>query len=151
MKKLRRLCGLSSPSTADDFHSNNRQAKEIAATCITREEELRRRRDDLVSELRKNENDLKLEEEELASLRARKTQIPGQFISFRAQLCADLEIGEDELPFAGELLQVNEAESIWEGAIEKLLRDTGISLLVPKTHYRSVSKYVNDNSGQRVG
>src|SRR5690606_28472847 len=33
----------------------------------------------------------------------------------------------------------------WEGAIEKLLHDVGISLLVPKAHYRSVSAYVNNN------
>ncbi len=33
----------------------------------------------------------------------------------------------------------------WEGAIEKLLRDAGISLLVPQSHYKSVSNYVNNN------
>jgi len=145
-EKLARGCSLPSPATADDFRTNAEKAKKMFTNCSTREEELRNLRDDLVSELRRNESDLKVEEDELASLRARKTQIPGQFISFRSQLCTDLEIDEDELPFAGELLQVHESESTWEGAIEKLLRDTGISLLVPKHHYRSVSKYVNDNS-----
>src|SRR5690606_41117820 len=54
-------------------------------------------------------------------------------------------IEEEELPFAGELLKVNEQEREWEGAVEKLLHDVGISLLVPATHYKSVSRYVNDN------
>lgn len=144
-EKLARSCGLPSPLTSADFHANSDQAKTIDTACAGKEEDLRHQRDDLMSELRRNENELKIEEEELASLRARKTQIPGQFISFRSQLCSDLEIEEEELPFAGELLQVNESESSWEGAIEKLLRDTGISLLVPRQHYRSVSKYVNDN------
>ena len=44
-------------------------------------------------------------------------------------IVGDVEINKEELPFAGELLQVNEKESAWEGAIEKLLRDTGISML----------------------
>lgn len=55
----------------------------------------------------------------------------------------DLRIEEEDLPFAGELLKVHEEETEWEGAIEKLLHDFGISLLVPSTHYRSVSRYVN--------
>src|SRR6185312_5052728 len=44
-----------------------------------------------------------------------------------------------------ELLKGNEDKTAWEGAIEKLLHDVGISLLVSKNHYRSVSTYVNNN------
>jgi uncharacterized protein YPO0396 len=95
--------------------------------------------------LRKHKSDYTLEEEELKSLKERKTQIPGWLIGFRTQLYNDLHIAEDELPFAGELLKVHDDETAWEGAVEKLLRDSGISLLVPSTHYRSVSRYVNDN------
>ncbi|WP_159468846.1 ATP-binding protein [Dyadobacter sp. 3J3] len=40
---------------------------------------------------------------------------------------------------------MGENEMAWEGAIEKLLRDAGISLLVPQSHYKSVSNYVNNN------
>ncbi|WP_315823962.1 ATP-binding protein [Paraflavitalea speifideaquila] len=144
-EKLARFCGLSSPGSILDFQTNIHKARSLHTDCTNREETLRYQRDDLMSELRRNENILKVEEEELASLMERKTQIPGKYISFRSQLCADLAIGEEELPFAGELLQVSESEKSWEGAIEKLLHDMGISLLVPKQHYRSVSKYVNDN------
>ena len=35
------------------------------------------------------------------------------------------------MPFAGELLQVREEERDWEGAAERLLRNFGLSLLVP--------------------
>jgi uncharacterized protein YPO0396 len=144
-EKLARYCGLPSPASERDFHSNAGKAKDIETSCIGKEDELKQQRDNLISELRKNEAELKIEQEELASLKDRKTQIPGWLIGFRSQLCTDLEINEEALPFAGELLQVNEKETVWEGAIEKLLRDTGISLLVPKQHYKSVSKYVNDN------
>ncbi|MBU7578075.1 MAG: hypothetical protein KAF40_08450, partial [Flavihumibacter sp.] len=64
----------------------------------------------------------------------------------RIQLCQDLRIEETELPFIGELIRVNEEEKEWEGAVEKLLRDAGISMLVPAQHYQSVRQYVNKNS-----
>lgn len=144
-EKLASFCGLQSVSNEKDFQDNILQAKTIQDVCITTESELRQQRDNLMSELRKNENDLQVEQKELQSLKERKTQIPGWLVGFRTQLCEDLRIEEEHLPFAGELMKVNENEREWEGAIEKLLRDAGISLLVPKQHYRSVSKYVNDN------
>jgi uncharacterized protein YPO0396 len=144
-ERLAKQCGLESVSNESDFHANIDKAKVINETCITREVELRQQRDNQVSELRKNEGELQAEQKELESLKERKTQIPGWLVGFRMQLCGDLDIDEEDLSFAGELLQVEGKEATWEGAIEKLLRDTGISLLVPKQHYRSVSKYINDN------
>ena len=144
-EKLARHCGLSAPSNETDFHDNAHHASKIDNACADRLEELKEQRDNLVSELRKNTSDMQTEQEELTSLRDRKTQIPKWLVEFRQQLSGDLELDEEELPFAGELLQVNEREGDWEGAVEKLLRDTGTSLLVPRQHYRSVSKYVNDN------
>ncbi|MES1249921.1 MAG: hypothetical protein ABUL46_04510, partial [Chitinophaga rupis] len=68
-EKLARGCSLPSPATADDFRTNADKAKKMFTTCTTREEELRYQRDDLVSELRRNESDLRVEEVELDSLR----------------------------------------------------------------------------------
>jgi len=144
-EKLAKKCGLESVSNENDFRANIDKARTINDACILQETELKQQRDNLVSELRKNEDELQIEQRELESLKDRKTQIPAWLVGFRTQLCADLYIEEEDLPFAGELLQVNEKETAWEGAIEKLLRDTGISLLVPRQHYKSVGKYVNDN------
>jgi uncharacterized protein YPO0396 len=144
-EKLARQCGLDTVLNDGDFQNNINKAKILQAACENKEAELRQQRDNVMSELRKNENELQVEQKELQSLKARKTQIPGWLVGFRTQLCEDLQISEDDLPFAGELLQVNENEGEWEGAIEKLLHDAGISLLVPKRHYGSTSKYVNDN------
>jgi len=144
-EKLAKYCELPSPADEAEFHSNHHKARDIDRVCAERLEKLKEQRDNLMSEWRKNVSELETEQAELSSLRDRKTQIPSWMIGYRLQLCTDLELAEQDLPFAGELLQVNEKETAWEGAIEKLLRDTGISLLVPKEHYRSVSKYVNDN------
>lgn len=143
--KLAVKCKLESVISEEVFKRNTQKAKQQEEEAKKKEIEYREQRDNIVSDLRKYKSEYELEEAELKSLKERKTQIPSWLISFRTQLCNDLLIGEAELPFAGELLQVHDAEAEWKGAVEKLLRDTGISLLVPKMHYRSVSRYVNDN------
>ncbi len=80
---------------------------------------------------------------ELASLRRRRSNIPAHALALRDRLCAAIGVGEDELPFAGELLQVREGESAWEGAIERVLHGFGLSLLVPDTHYAAVAQWVD--------
>lgn len=138
-------CGLKKAENEKEFQSNISKANERNQQCEAKEIELREKRDNLISELRKQETEYKSELEEYQSLKERKTQIPAWLVGFRTQLCNDLRIDEVDLPFAGELLKVRAEETEWEGAIEKLLHDVGISMLVSKNHYRSVSNYVNDN------
>lgn len=80
---------------------------------------------------------------ELESLRRRRSNIPAHKVALREQLCRALGVPEDELPFAGELLQVREEERAWEGAAERLLRGFGTSLLVSEAHYARVAEWVD--------
>lgn len=80
---------------------------------------------------------------ELDVLRRRRSNIPAEYQRIRGELCAELGVEEDELPFAGELMQVRPEEQDWEGAIERVLRGFGISLLVPNEHYEVVSQWVD--------
>jgi uncharacterized protein YPO0396 len=81
--------------------------------------------------------------DEIDSLQRRKSNIDAAQIRIRDALCASLAIGEDELPFAGELIQVREGERDWEGAAERLLRGFGLALLVPDAHYKAVADWVD--------
>ena len=81
--------------------------------------------------------------EEIDSLQRRKSNIDAAQIRIREALCAALSIDEEELPFAGELIQVREDERDWEGAAERLLRGFGLALLVPDAHYRAVAEWVD--------
>lgn len=83
------------------------------------------------------------ESRELESLKKRVSQIPSDILELRTQLSSELGIKETEIPFTGELMKVNEHEKEWEGALERLLRGFGISLLVPDKYYAQVSGYVN--------
>ncbi|MGE0383238.1 MAG: ATP-binding protein [Gammaproteobacteria bacterium] len=80
---------------------------------------------------------------EIESLERRRSNIDAAQVRIRAALCAALSIAEDDLPFAGEILQVREDARDWEGAAERLLRGFGLSLLVPDAHYRAVAEWVD--------
>lgn len=80
---------------------------------------------------------------ELASLRARRSNLPAAMLQLRDQLCQALDLLPEDLPFAGELLQVRDDERDWEGAIERLLHNFALSLLVPDAHYRAVAEWVD--------
>lgn len=80
---------------------------------------------------------------EIASLKARRSNIPAEQIAMRAALCKALDLSEGDMPFAGELLQVRDDEHDWEGAAERLLRSFGLSLLVPDEHYAAVADWID--------
>lgn len=81
--------------------------------------------------------------EEIDSLKRRKSNIDAAQIRIREAICGALSIGEDELPFAGELIQVRDDERDWQGAAERLLRGFGLALLVPDAHYKAVAEWVD--------
>ncbi|OEU75475.1 MAG: ATP-dependent exonuclease SbcCD, C subunit-like protein [Desulfuromonadales bacterium C00003093] len=80
---------------------------------------------------------------EINSLKARRSNIDARQIAMRHALCSALNLPEEEMPFAGELIQVREDERDWEGAIERMLHSFGLSLLVPDRHYARVAEWVD--------
>jgi uncharacterized protein YPO0396 len=80
---------------------------------------------------------------EIDSLKRRRSNIDDQQIQIRAALCAALSLSVDDMPFAGELIQVRDDEREWEGAAERLLRGFGLALLVPDAHYKAVAEWVD--------
>ena len=80
---------------------------------------------------------------EIDSLKARRSNIPDLQVRLRETLCQALALADDELVYVGELIQVHEDAREWEGAAERLLRNFGLSLLVPDSHYKRVSEWVD--------
>lgn len=83
---------------------------------------------------------------EIESLEGRTSNVPERLIRLRDEICKVLSVQKEELPFAGELIEVNENEAVkWEGAIERLMHSFGISLLVTESIYKKVSQWVDEN------
>lgn len=143
--------GLTLPGDFEVFYSNRRRLPELKSI---EEKLLGKLKDDLitaVTERDKADKSLKQVNDEIESLRSRKSSIPREYIEKRKQLCDSLDIPEDELPFVGELLEIKEQENSWEGAVERLLHNFAISMLVPDKHYHSVVRWVDRTSlGMRL-
>lgn len=114
--------------------------------------ELQENADDLENRERDHDFDLRNYREkhkvlldEIAGLKKRRSNIDEPQIRIRAALCQALGLSEEDMPFAGELLQVRDDERDWEGAAERLMRGFGLSLLVPDAHYAAVSDWVDRN------
>jgi uncharacterized protein YPO0396 len=81
--------------------------------------------------------------ETIDELRKRRVLIDLDFQRIREWLCAEFGLEISALPFAGELIEVKPEREDWHGAIERLMRGFGISLLVPEAHYREVAGLIN--------
>ena len=109
--------------------AEKRDVDAATADAIGRERELQRKCDVIT--------------EELTSLEQRTSNLPVEQVEVRAELCADLGLTPEDLPYAGELLDVFDEHSDWRGAAERVLRGFALSLLVPQQHYDAVAAWVN--------
>ena len=80
---------------------------------------------------------------ELESLSQRRSNLPRQMLELRAGISRATGVREEDVPFAGELLQVRDDERDWEGAIERLLHGFGLALLVRDEQYARVAEWVD--------
>ncbi|MCD2450405.1 ATP-dependent exonuclease SbcCD, C subunit-like protein [Methylicorpusculum oleiharenae] len=134
------------PATHESEFVN--QSKQWAERAITLQEntiDLENRERDHDFDLRNCLEKHKALLDEIASLKIRRSNIDEPQIRIRTALCQALNLSEEDMPFAGELLQVREDERNWEGAAERLMRGFGLSLLVPDSHYAAVSDWIDRN------
>ncbi|MFA7240462.1 MAG: SbcC/MukB-like Walker B domain-containing protein [Sulfuricellaceae bacterium] len=127
----------------DTFHDNRRKGFSIGQQYESEKEQLTQQRDVLIPDIHALNQECNGLAHEIASLKQRKSNIPSPMLRLREGLCAALGVAEAELPFAGELVQVRADESLWEGAIERVLHGFGLSLLVREDHYSAVAGYVD--------
>ncbi len=140
-----RDAGLAEARDDQAFLTNQREAASVASAAERRIAELRQRAIDAGVRLQAAAKERAETAEEIEAIRARRSNIPADFLRLRTTLCAATGIEEADLPFAGELLRVRSDERSWEGAIERVLRGFGTSLLVPEAHYAAVSAWVDAN------
>jgi uncharacterized protein YPO0396 len=130
-------------TSVDGFLDNRTQVQGQLAEFAARESELQNSLTEAGVEfktLKESHNKLTLE---IHSLEQRRSNIHSDQILIRSALCKALGMDEDDMPFAGELLQIRQEETAWEGAIERLLHNFGLSLLVPDRHYAVVAEWVD--------
>ena len=141
--RLAQLLNLTQYTDSTTFFANRIQGEELKHEIDTALQTLEAQRDQQItlrSDLQKQQAKLN---DELESLRSRKSQIPKRSLDIRDRLARDLNLNDTDLPFVGELLQIRKEAQEWEGAIERLLGGFGLSVLVPEAHYQAVNAHVN--------
>ena len=82
---------------------------------------------------------------ELRVLRFQKNNITGHPARIRSEILESIGATEQEIPFIGELMKVEEEARAWEPAIERLLHNFALRLIVPEEYYSPVNRYVKSN------
>ncbi|WP_367394736.1 ATP-binding protein [Cupriavidus sp. Agwp_2] len=141
--ELVRAVGEAPPEEASAFLALRARLAALAETAKSREAALENDLTEHGVTLRQGKADHDALDGEIRSLKSRRSNIPAAQIAMRNALGEALSLSEDDMPFAGELLQVRDDERDWEGAAERLLHNFGLSLLVPDVLYPEVSAWVD--------
>lgn len=136
------------PSNSKDFNENHNKAEKLWVTLPKEQEELSEQRTRWRIEQESTGNKIKDIQQQITSLLERKNKIPDELIQARKRLTELLGITENELPFTGELIKVAPTEQKWEDAIERLLHNFSMQLLVPEKFIKSVNHFIYNNDMQ---
>ena len=130
----------------DLFIKNREDAQLKRNECEQRQKEqfekkrlAKNREEDLTTQIEQKVGDIQV-------LRKNKNNISGRVAEIREEILEHVGANKDEIPFIGELVKVKEAESKWELAIEKILHNFALNLIVPEKYYKKVNEYVNSTN-----
>jgi len=145
-----RELGMQVPTSAADFLALQREARAVVDDQ-SQFEGIEARRDPVIVERDKAAARLTQLEEEIESLQRNPSNIPKDYLRLRIVLAQDMGVQPEELPFAGELMQVRRDESKWSGAIERVLRSLSLSFVVSPELYAEFSRALDErHTGMRV-
>ena len=110
--------------------------------------ELAERKRHLQNEKEDIEANIKNHFETIKYLREHKNNISGRVAEIRDEIIQHIGATADEIPFIGELIRLKDDEREWESAIERILHNFALRLIVPEKYYRQVNEYVNNHNLQ---
>lgn len=140
------------PHTENQFNKNKEKLDSIDSQLKSKRDGLEERSFELKTAINGINQNIQQIKNELSSLGERNSNIPLENIQIRKRICSALHIEESSLPFAGELIQVKKSEEEWTFAIERLLHNFALTVLVSDRLYKKVTDYVkkNDVGGRLV-
>ncbi len=134
------------PESPDHFGGMTSLARERRDEARERQERTQQQLAGLAVESAGAEKEFEAAKEEVAALRRQASNVPARNLEIRRMLAASIGLNEGDLPFAAEWIEVLPSESDWTGAIERVLRNFALDLLVEEKYYPAVSEFVNRES-----
>ncbi len=137
------------PQSVDSSKFQNNKAtaqKQKVALQELQDNELAERKRHLQNEKEDIETNIKSHFETIKYLREHKNNISGRVAEIRDEIIQHIGATADEIPFIGELIRLKDDEREWESAIERILHNFALRLIVPEKYYRQVNEYVNNHN-----
>ncbi|WGM20095.1 ATP-binding protein [Paenarthrobacter sp. OM7] len=138
--------GLNLEWSAEGWDQAHEQAATRSAELKDDSEALKELRFEAFDGHATKKRELAAAQQELLSLRSRKSLLPPSSIENRAAIAAATGVPEERMPFGGELIDLAEGQDQWRPAAERALRNLATTLLVPGEHFAAVTRYLNDNA-----
>lgn len=138
----------------------NLQENPVALTFENNREEAKKQKDSLQKQIEKelSENKRQIQNalddikqtideriETIKYLRSHNNNISGRVAEIRDEILSYVGATVDEIPFVGELISIKDNERSWEYAIERILHNFALRLIVPEKYYQQVNEYVNNH------
>jgi uncharacterized protein YPO0396 len=138
--------GYPAAETADDFESMRAESLAAVARVST---ELDSGKDVFVEaagRLSAARDQAKAASDELKRVERIGTATPPDEDRMRGEITAALGVTAKQLPYVCELMDLRDGHDRWRRAVEKVLRSTGLVLLVPGRYHRNVLRYVDEHN-----
>lgn len=119
------------------------QARQELETWELRNNQIRAEQIQLAGQKREEETAFVQTCKEVEALRRQPSNIPADMLELRRDIAKALGIAETALPFVGELIEIKSEETVWSGAIERVLHGFALSLLVEEKHYAALVTHIN--------
>jgi len=142
-RQLAKTLSLSNPDKAEIFVENRKQIEQFIYDFKERVAQLDNNRTEYQVQQNQINEELSKLSNEIQALEQGSGNIPARILALRQLICGSLNLSEEELPCVGELIQVLDTEEAWEGAIERVLHNFGLSLLVQEQDYSAVAEFVD--------
>ena len=140
--------GYPADPSADIFDTNRQKASEEKEKCKVTLESLGEEQRVAKNEGERLVGDIQENVDTLKQLEKYKNNISGREAEIRDMILAAVGATSQDIPFIGELIKVKDDEHKWENAIEKILHNFALRLIVPERYYKAVSEFVNNNNLQ---
>lgn len=128
------------------FDSNRSKAKgKKDALQKQIDQELSEKKRLILNALEEIKKDIESYVETIRYLREHKNNISGRVAEIRDEIISHVGATTEEIPFVGELISVKDNERNWEYAIERILHNFALRLIVPEKYYQQVNEYVNNH------
>lgn len=140
-----KILGLPQPNSAEIFARMQSDCRAALEQGNKEGEADREEAKNLVLKEDRLKHDAEELDNEIKAMESQPSLIPSEFLAMRANIARALSCQSADLPFAGELMEVEPEHSEWRGAIERVLRTMSLSILVADSLYKAFTRYVNSN------